>query len=47
MTLQEHADEEALELAVVGLAHGDWLRAAGGLDGGAVGEAGFGELKQE
>jgi hypothetical protein len=47
MTLQEHADEEALELAVVGLAHGDLLRAAGGLDGGAVGEAGFGEGEQE
>ena len=43
MTLPEHADKEALELAVVGLAHGDLLRAAGGLDGGAVGEAGFGE----
>ena len=46
MTLQEHADEEALELAVVGLAHGDLLRAAGGLDDGAVGEARFGVCEQ-
>jgi hypothetical protein len=46
MTLQEHADEEALELAVVGLAHGDLFVAAGGLDGGAVGEAGFGVCEQ-
>jgi hypothetical protein len=46
MTLQEHADEETLELAVVGLACGDLGGTAGGLDGGAVGEAGFGEGKE-
>jgi hypothetical protein len=43
MTLQEHADEEALELAVVGLTHGELLGTARGGDGGAVGEAGSGE----
>jgi hypothetical protein len=46
MTLQEHADKEALELAVISLAHRDLLGATGGLDGGAVGKAGFGEGEQ-
>ena len=43
VALEEHADEEAFELAVVGFADGDLFVAAGGLDGGAVGEGGFGE----
>ena len=46
MAFQEHAHQEALELAVVSLAHGDLLGAARGLGSRTVREAWLGEGKE-